>query len=126
MTDIDTIHKRHVEMRSQTTGKGKGICNYCGDTGSPWPCDTRVVLDACGDTLTEHDFYPDPTLAADLALAEKAKSLLGEAREALVWAHEVNHHEADEDRCESALDLISRIEEALRELRHREATHGDA
>jgi hypothetical protein len=56
-----------------------------------------------------------PTLAADLTLAEKAKPLLSEARQALVWAHQQNHHDADDERCDAARDLIAAIEEALRE-----------
>ena len=91
----DAIRERHVEARSQSTGIGKGICAWCGDTGDDWPCDTRVVLDA----LTSQEDRNRIHAKRYIAQQDDAETAIADAVQKMDAAR------ADADRLAEALGL---------------------
>jgi len=51
VSDIDTIRERHVMYSADPTiMRTDDDPQWCADCDVPWPCDTRVVLDALDET----------------------------------------------------------------------------
>lgn len=46
---VNEIREAHVQQWASTSDEAWGQPGICAEDGRPWPCDTRIVLDALDD-----------------------------------------------------------------------------